>query len=64
MCYRDRTYCEAPCAAECERKATPELAAAADRAGLPLALSDWRVSCPAYTVEGGGTLAANSEVRT
>jgi hypothetical protein len=49
MCYRDRTYCEAPCAAEgCSRKLTPEVERSASRVGLPIALSDLRVGCTKY----------------
>lgn len=56
MCYRDRTYCDAPCAvgpaaagrALCSRFVTDEVRAAADRAGLPLALSDFRDTCPRF----------------
>lgn len=48
-CYRDRTYCEGPCAtADCSRQITDEVTAAADRAGLPLAISDLREGCDRY----------------
>jgi hypothetical protein len=49
MCYRDRTYCAGPCAtAECSRQITDEVTDAANRAGLPLAVSDLRDTCPKY----------------
>ena len=49
MCYRDRTYCAGPCTSlECSRLITPEVEAAAERAGLPLAISDFRATCRDY----------------
>lgn len=48
MCYRDRTYCSAPCAAECSRKATQEVEEAAKRLELPLSLADLRDCCDEY----------------
>ena len=49
MCYRDRTYCTAACGAdECSRKVTAGVEAAAERAGLPLALSDLSTDCDKY----------------
>jgi hypothetical protein len=57
MCYRDRTYCDAPCSTErCPRQITAEVEAAANRAGLPIAISDLRDGCRDYrppSVEGG-----------
>jgi len=37
ICYRDRTFCLAP-GCTCGRALTPEIEAAAERAGLPLCL--------------------------
>lgn len=49
MCYRDRTYCSAPCVTvECSRCVTPEIEAASERSGMPLALSDFRDTCGRY----------------
>lgn len=48
MCYRDRTYCSGPCDAKCDRQITDEVTDAANAAGLPLAISDFRATCPHY----------------
>lgn len=49
MCYRDRTYCDAPCdARDCDRRITPEIEADAERVGMPLAISDFRDVCSKY----------------
>jgi hypothetical protein len=49
MNYRDRTYCAGPCAAEdCSRQITAEVTDAANRAGLPLSISDFRSACPDF----------------
>ena len=54
MCYRDRTYCAGPCAvADCSRQITDEVTDAANRAGMPLAISDLRETCPRYRETSG-----------
>ncbi len=45
ICYRDRTYCDAPCSAECDRMVTPEVEQDAERVGLPLAIADLSDLC-------------------
>ena len=43
ICYRDRTYCSAPCAnRECSRCVTPEIEAEAKRWDLPICYGDLR----------------------
>jgi hypothetical protein len=49
MCYRDRAYCAGPCAyVKCARQITDAVTAAAERAGLPLAVMDLRDGCRSY----------------
>lgn len=55
MCYRDRTYCEGPCGfAECSRQITREAEADARARDLPLAISDFRATCPSYVAPTTG----------
>lgn len=61
ICYRDRTYCDAPCVTVgCDRMATPEVEADAKRIGLLLSLADLRDVCDRHQPKpdpstGGGT---------
>jgi len=49
LCYRDRTYCTAPCRTiDCSRNVTDEVQADADRLSLPLALSPLWKRCPDF----------------
>ncbi len=49
ICYRDRTYCDAPCArTKCDRFVTPKVRAAANRDGLPLALNNFQETCDRF----------------
>ena len=49
LCYRDRTYCDAPCRTlDCSRNVTDEVRDGADRLNLPLALSPLWKRCPDF----------------
>jgi hypothetical protein len=62
MCYRDRTYCQGPCAfTGCSRQITDDVTKAAERAGLPLAISDFRNTCRDYVPASGEGAAKGGE---
>jgi len=53
ICYRDRTWCTAPCInADCDRRYTPEVETAAERwwgkPGAPVSLANRSERCPEF----------------
>jgi hypothetical protein len=64
MCFRDWTFCSGPCAThECQRQITEAVTAAAERAGLPLAISDLRDVCLCYRDPGAARAPGAEEGR-